>query len=220
VRADTTVVAANVGYPTDAGLPGRAIGRLAATIGRIQAAGAATRTRVRDRRRSARRRAHQLAKTLRGRSEQAKQLVLRTTGELAELAVLAIGDAIRVARNAHRHLGRADEQASGKLVRLVEELETTITRTTTLIGQARIRMAGQTPDGATRLISLHDPMPARSSRAGSASRWSSATRPRSPTTPMGSCSITRSSSATPRTRPCWCPPSNGSASGLAASPRR
>jgi transposase, IS5 family len=157
VRADTTVVAANVGYPTDAGLLGRAIGRLAATIGRIQAAGAATRTRVRDRRRSARRRAHQLAKTLRGRSEQAKQLVLRITGELAELAVLAIGDAIRVARNAHRHLGRADEQASGKLVKLVEELETTITRTTTLIGQARIRMAGQTPDGATRLISLHDP---------------------------------------------------------------
>jgi transposase, IS5 family len=157
VRADTTVVAANMGYPTDAGLLGRAIGRLATTIGRIQAAGAATRTRVRDRRRSARRRAHQLARTLRGRSEQAKQQVLRTTGELAELAVLAVGDAARVAGNARRHLTRAGEQASGRLVRLVEELETTIARTGQLIGQARIRLAGQTPSGATRLVSLHDP---------------------------------------------------------------
>ena len=72
VRVDTTVVAANICYPTDAGLLARAIGKLATTIGRIQAAGAATQTRVRDRRRSARRRAHQLARTLRGRSEQAK----------------------------------------------------------------------------------------------------------------------------------------------------
>src|SRR5215208_2386418 len=69
VRADTTVVAANVCYPTDAGLLARAIGKLHTTIGRIQAAGGASRTRVRDRRRSARRRAHQLAKTLRARGE-------------------------------------------------------------------------------------------------------------------------------------------------------
>jgi IS5 family transposase len=157
VRADTTVVAANVCYPTDAGLLVRAVGKLAATIGRIQAGGAATRTRVRDRRRSARRRAHQIARTLRGRSEQAKQLVLRTTGELADLAVMAVGDAIRVARNARRHLARTHKRPTGKLVRLVADLETTIQRTGQVIGQTRIRLAGHTPDGATRLVSLHDP---------------------------------------------------------------
>ena len=157
VRLDTTVVAANVCYPTDAGLLGRAIGKLSATIGRLQAAGAATRTRVVDRRRSARRRAHQLAKTLRGRSEQAKQAVLRTTGELADLATQAVGDATRVARNARRSLARAGDQAPAKLTRLVTDLETTIQRTGQLIGQARTRLAGQTPDGATRLVSLHDP---------------------------------------------------------------
>jgi IS5 family transposase len=156
VRVDTTVVAANVSYPTDAGLLARAIGKLATTVGRIQAAGAATRTRVRDRRRSARRRAHQLARTLRARSEQAKEAVLRTTGELADLAVVAVDDAARVAGNARRHLARAGEQADRKLARLVEELETTIARTGQLIDQTRIRLAGQTPDGATRLVSLHD----------------------------------------------------------------
>jgi transposase, IS5 family len=157
VRADTTVVEANVRYPTDAGLLGRAIGRLATTIARIQAAGAATRTRVRDRRRSARRRAHRIARTLRGRSEQAKQLVLRTTGDLADLAEQAVGDAVQVARNARRHLARAGEQPTGKLARLVADLEATIARTGQVIGQARTRLAGQTPDGATRLVSLHDP---------------------------------------------------------------
>jgi transposase, IS5 family len=119
VRADTTVVEANVCHPTDAGLLGRGIATLAATIGRIQAAGAATRTRVRDRRRSARRRADRIARTLRGRSEQATQLVLRTTGELADLAAQAVGDAVRVARNARRHLAHAGEQPNGKLTRLV-----------------------------------------------------------------------------------------------------
>jgi IS5 family transposase len=43
VRADTTVVEANVCYPTDAGMLAKAISKLAHTIGRVQAAGGATR---------------------------------------------------------------------------------------------------------------------------------------------------------------------------------
>jgi transposase, IS5 family len=39
----------------------------------------------------------------------------------------------------------------------VEDLETTIGRTQQVISQARTRLAGQVPDGATRLVSLHDP---------------------------------------------------------------
>jgi transposase, IS5 family len=152
VRADTTVVAANVCYPTDAGLLARAIGKLHTTIGRIQAAGAATRTRVRDRRRSARRRAHQLAKTLRARSEQAKQLVLRTTGELATFAEQAVGDAAWVADNAHRVL------AARNLARRIDELATTIQRTSQIVAQIRTgwpavkritARAGRTPKAVT-----------------------------------------------------------------------
>jgi IS5 family transposase len=157
VRADTTVVAANVCYPTDAGLLARAIGKLQTTIGRIQAAGGAKRTKTRDRRRAARRRAHQIAKTLRGRSEQAKQMVLRVTGELATLAEQVAGDAARVARNTRRHLARTSDQACKRLARLLDDLDTSITRTTKVIGQTRTRLAGQVPDGASRLVSLHDP---------------------------------------------------------------
>jgi IS5 family transposase len=156
LRADTTVVAANVAYPTDAGLLARAIAKLAGTIQRVQAAGGATRTQVRDRRRAARRRALKLAKSLRARTGQAKQQVAECTAELAELAERAAADAARVARNARRQLGRAGNAASGKLRRLVSDLETTIGRTEQIIGQTRTRLAGQIPHGATRLVSLHD----------------------------------------------------------------
>ena len=64
LRADTTIVPANVGYPTDSGLLAKAVRRIAATGRRIQAAGGATRTRVRDRSRSAGKRAHAIASKL------------------------------------------------------------------------------------------------------------------------------------------------------------
>jgi len=157
VRADTTVVAANVAYPTDAGLLVKAISKLACTIQRVQTAGGATRTHARDRRRAARRRAHRLARSLRARTGQAKAQVAEGTAELAGLAERAAADAARVARNARRQLGRAGSAASGKLSRLVADLETTIGRTEQIIAQTRTRLAGQTPEGATRLVSLHDP---------------------------------------------------------------
>jgi len=45
VRADTTVVAAAVAYPTDSGLLANAIGSMARSVARVKAAGGATRTR-------------------------------------------------------------------------------------------------------------------------------------------------------------------------------
>ena len=50
VRADTTVVEADVAYPTDSGLLAKAVAKIARTVDRIKADGGATRTRSRDRR--------------------------------------------------------------------------------------------------------------------------------------------------------------------------
>src|SRR6201987_5393203 len=61
IRVDTTVVAANVAYPTDSGLLAKAIRAIAAAGRRIQAAGGARGTRVRDRSAAAGRRAHAIA---------------------------------------------------------------------------------------------------------------------------------------------------------------
>jgi IS5 family transposase len=176
IRVDTTVVAANVAYPTDSGLLARAIRRIAATGKRIQAAGGAPRTRVRDRSRAAGRRAHEIAARLRTRSVagrgEAPATVRRVTGELAELAATAAADAQRLLVNAKRALRRARAQADelrkrglrdaaagrrrGRLARAVNELTGLLDATRQIVAQTRQRVAGITPDGATRRVSLHD----------------------------------------------------------------
>src|SRR5215217_5693308 len=90
IRVDTTVVPANVAYPTDSGLLAKAVNRIAATGRRIQTAGGATRTKLRDRSRAAGRRAHDLNAKLRTRNAAAKEealaVVRRKNAELADLA--------------------------------------------------------------------------------------------------------------------------------------
>src|SRR3954463_10874636 len=99
LRADTTVVPADVAYPTDSGLLARAVRRITATGRRIQAAGGATRTRLRDRSRAAGRRAHGIAAKLRLRGaagrDEAQATVRRITGELGDLAERGAADAAR-----------------------------------------------------------------------------------------------------------------------------
>jgi IS5 family transposase len=68
LRVDTTVVEANVDYPTDADLLEHAVRKLGGLVRRIKARGAASRTRFRDRGRAAGRRMKQLARTLRRRT--------------------------------------------------------------------------------------------------------------------------------------------------------
>jgi IS5 family transposase len=177
LRADTTVVPANVAYPTDSGLLAAAIRRIAATGRRIQAAGGATRTRVRDRSRAAGRRAHAIAAKLRSRAAQARDdkqaAVARATGELAELAGRAAADARRLLANACRALRRAEAKAAalaaaglkdaaagrrrGRLHRAVNDLAGLLEVTAQVAAQARQRLAGTMPDGATRRVSLHEP---------------------------------------------------------------
>jgi transposase, IS5 family len=174
VRVDTTVVAANVSYPTDSGLLAKAIRRIAATCKRVQAVGGARRTKLRDRSRAAGRRAHGIAAKLRTRSgrEEAQAVVQRVTGELAELAATAATDAQRLLINAKRALRRAQANAAklrergigdavcgrrrGRLARAVADLTKLLTATRQIVTQTRQRIAGQIPDGATRRVSLHD----------------------------------------------------------------
>jgi transposase, IS5 family len=156
VRADTTVVPANVAYPTDSGLLTKGVAKLTKTVHALQSLGLARRTRFRDRTRSVRRRAHRVAAWLRRRSGEAKDEVLALTGELATIAEASIKDAQVIAINARRALRRAGEEASGKASALVVELEKTISVLERIVAQTRTRLAGEVPDGSTRIVSLHD----------------------------------------------------------------
>jgi transposase, IS5 family len=177
LRADTTVVPADVAYPTDSGLLAKAIRRIAATGRRIQAAGGAVRTRCRDRSRSAGKRAHGIAAKLRLRGaaarDEAQATVRRITGELTGLAQRAATDAQRLLANARRALRRAQAKAAelaavgghdavagrrrGRLHRAVNDLTRLIEATRRIAAQTSQRVAGHTPDGASRRVSLHEP---------------------------------------------------------------
>jgi IS5 family transposase len=176
VRADTTVVPANVSYPTDSGLLAKAIRRIGTAGARIHNAGGAVRTRLRDRSRAAGKRAHGIAAKLRSRSQlgrdQVKDGVQRITGELADLAQATARDAHRLLVNARRALRRARDKAAqlaqagvrdaaagrrrGRLARAINDLSNLLEATATITEQARQRIAGITPDGASRVVGLHD----------------------------------------------------------------
>jgi transposase, IS5 family len=66
--------------------------------------------------------------------------------------------ATAVLRNGRRALPKAiSGRMRGRLRRALDELAVTIGRTAKIAAQTRTRLAGQVPEGATRLVSLHDP---------------------------------------------------------------
>ena len=156
VRADTTVVPANVAYPTDSGLLVRAIVAIMTLVARVHAGGAASRTKVRDRRRAAGRRARSISAHLKLRNEQAKASVLGITGELADLAEASVTEASRVLANARRHVARRGAGTPGRLAWAIDDLEVMLGRATQVVAQTRTRLSGAIPASATRLVSLHD----------------------------------------------------------------
>ncbi|NMH98255.1 ISNCY family transposase [Pseudonocardia acidicola] len=176
LRADTTVVPADVAYPTDSGLLAKAVRRIAAAGRRVQAAGGATGPGVRDRSRAAGRRAREIGAKLRLRGAQtrdeAQAVVRRITGELAGLAERAAADAELLLVNARRALRRAQAKAAelaaaglhdaaggrrrGRLRRAVNDLTGLLAATRRIADQTRQRLSGTTPEGAARRVSLHD----------------------------------------------------------------
>ena len=154
LRVDTTVVEADIDYPTDVDLLEHAVRKLGGLVRRVKARGAASRTRFRDRGRAAGRRMRQLARTLRRRSGVAMGEVDRLTGEVAAIARHTLRQVRVVAGNARR--ARTRRPGDGRLGRLVGELEETIAATQRLLAQTDQRLGGNRviPD---RLVSLRDP---------------------------------------------------------------
>jgi transposase, IS5 family len=157
VRADTTVVEADIRYPTDSGLLTAATCRIASRLRRLRAAG--VKVSFVDRTSAARAHQHSIGAWLRRRSDEAKAEVLVITGQLADLATAAVAEATKALQ--HRPRRR-------QVRRLLEDLAVLVERTRRVIEQARARVRGDQPAGATRLVSLHEPdaRPIRKGRLG------------------------------------------------------
>jgi len=157
LRVDTTVVEADIKYPTDSGLLTSATCRIASRLRRLARLG--VKIAYQDRTAAARAHQHSIGAWLRRRSDEAKAEVLVITGQLADLAEASVAEA----RKALQHKARRR-----RVRRMLEELAVLIERTTQVIAQARIRVEGGQPDGSTRLVSLHEPdaRPIRKGRLG------------------------------------------------------
>src|SRR6266545_6649036 len=147
VRADTTVVEADVAYPTDSGLLAKGVAKLARLTAKIKQAGLAARTKSRDRTRSMRRRAHAIGAWLRRRSDDAKVEVKAINAEMAVIALAAVADARTVTRTARRGLRRATLTATAKTAALIADLERTAELVERVATQTRVRLGGEIPDG-------------------------------------------------------------------------
>lgn len=157
LRADTTVVAANVAHPSDAGLLAKGVISLAKLTARLKALGFARRSRFRDRARSIKRRSHAIGTWMRRRSDQAKEEVLAITAEMVTIAEAALADSAGVIRNTRRKLNSTPGQVCGQAVAALADLERTAGLLGRVIDQTRVRVSGGMPEGATRVVSYHDP---------------------------------------------------------------
>jgi IS5 family transposase len=156
VRADTTVIEADVAYPSDSSLLAKGVAKMAKVAKKLKTMGLARRTRLADKTRTVRSRARSINANLRRRNDDKIAIVKRINGELADVAERVARQADAVVRNARRKLRALGDQASGLARAAVVELERTNALTRKIAAQTRQRLAGITPDGATRIVSLHD----------------------------------------------------------------
>jgi IS5 family transposase len=157
VRADTTVVPANVSHPSDAGLLAKGVVGLTKLTAKLKELGLARRCQFRDRSRAIKRRSHAIGTWPRRRSEEAKEEVIAITAEMVTVAEAALADSAGIIRNARRKLNTMGEKASAEAVAKLAELEATAAVLAKVIAQTRIRVTGGMPDGATRVVDYHDP---------------------------------------------------------------
>jgi IS5 family transposase len=152
VRIDSTVVEADVRYPTDSGLTLDGARALARESRRVSAKVGAGVGRVVDRTRALGRRLRLISRTLARRTGERKAEVLALTEQAGRLLSKSIREARRVAVEARR---RARGRGARAKLAAIERLEEMTDRAQRVVTQIKQRLAGEPiPD---RLVSMFDP---------------------------------------------------------------
>lgn len=146
-RVDSTVVEADVKFPTDAGLAADGVLLLARAARRLRGLAGPGAPRVCDRARGVKGRLRRLGRTLKRRNQQAKTEIEKITAECGDLLAKSIGEARRLA--AFLRAGSETQQAGA------ESLLMLIGRCERVGEQIRKRLAAERI--GDRLVSLHDP---------------------------------------------------------------
>ena len=152
VRIDSTVIEADVKYPTDAGLAAHGVRALAREARKLGALVGEHKRRVRDRSRAMGRTLRALTRTIRRRSGEAKSEVLKLTAKTGKLLEQSIAETRRLAAIARR---RARGRGAKAKLRAAAKLQELADRCEKVARQIKQRVAGEPIKD--RLVSLADP---------------------------------------------------------------
>jgi len=152
VRIDSTVIEADVKYPTDSGLASHGVRALAREGRKLAKLVGEQKRRVRDRSRAMGRRLRGITRTIRRRSGEAKAEVLKLTAQTGELLECSVKEARKLAAVARRKArgrgARAKLKAAAKLEELADRCEK-------VARQIKQRVKGEPI--TDRIVSLADP---------------------------------------------------------------
>jgi len=152
VRIDSTVIEADIKFPTDAGLASAGVKALAREGRKLAKRIGETKRRVRDRSRSMGRQLRAISRTIRRRSGEAKTEVLALTEETGELLERSVKEARRLAALARRKARGRGAKAKLKAAAQLEELAG---RCEKVARQIKQRVSGEAIKD--RIVSLADP---------------------------------------------------------------
>lgn len=152
VRIDSTVIEADVKYPTDAGPASSGVRVLAREGRKLAKLIKEKQARVRDRSRAMGHKLRTITRTIRRRSGEAKQEVLSLTAETGELLERSVKEARRLAKIAR---AKARGRRATTKLKAAAALEEMADRCEKVAAQIRQRVAGNAI--TDRIVSLHDP---------------------------------------------------------------
>jgi transposase, IS5 family len=152
VRIDSTVVEADVRYPTDAGLASHGVRALAREGRKLAERVGESERRVRDRSRAVGLRLRGITRTIRARSGEAKTQVLKLTAESGGLLERSIKQARRLVKVAR---SRARGRGAQRKIKAADRLEQLADRCEKVARQIKQRVQGEPI--ADRIVSLADP---------------------------------------------------------------
>jgi IS5 family transposase len=158
MRVDTTVVEANIHYPTDSSLLGDGVRVLTRTMKKVTAIAGKVGATLRDRSRSVRRRLMVIGRIARGKGGQRQEKLTRAYRQLLSATGRVVGQAKRFSREIGARVKRSRHVLQQlALEGLRQQLDIFVPRVQQVMRQTRARIFGGNTHVEEKLLSLFEP---------------------------------------------------------------
>lgn len=158
MRVDTTVVEANIHYPTDSSLLGDGVRVLIRAMKKVTAVAGKVGATLRDRSRSVRRRLMEIGRIARGKGGQRQEKLTRAYRQLLSATGRVVGQAKRFSREIGARVKRSSDVLQQiALEGLRQELDIFVPRVQQVMRQTRARIFGGNTHAEQKLLSLFEP---------------------------------------------------------------